>query len=126
MYIGECIPVNIHLDSLSNAEVRWWYKQLRCNTIPRSRNKNTSPVRSAIMMSSLLHQSRQGCPMLESSKNPIYIHTRLLNSWGKPQLESYMHTSVLPQGETILSKTKQEHDLPEVATPVVKVVVSGL
>ena len=67
--------------------------------------------------------------MLESSKNPIYIHIyqrELLNSLGKPQLEFYMHTSVLPQGETILSKTKQERNLPEVATPVVEVVVSRL
>ena len=49
---------------------------------------------------------------------------------GKPQLEFYVHASVLPQGETIyhvgVSKRKHECNLPEVATPVADVEVSGL
>ena len=46
-----------------------------------------------------------GVPYVGEKQKPnIYIHTyqrELLNSLGKPQLESYVHASVLPQGETI-------------------------
>ena len=47
---------------------------------------------------------------------------------GKPQVEFYVHASVLPQGETIykLCGSKQERNLPEVTTPVADVEVSGL
>ena len=63
-----------------------------------------------------------------------HIHTykrELLNSLAKPRLESYVHASVLPKVKPYinyvgLSTTKQQHDLPEVATPVVEVAVSGL
>ena len=122
MYVGECISVNFHRDStLSDAEVRWWKKQLRCNTIPWSPNRNAPPVRGANMMSSPLPQSRQGFPMLERSKNLtyIYIHTRgsYWIYWESPSLNPTCTLWCFPKVKPYInyvgvSKTKQEHDLP--------------
>ena len=75
------------------------------------------------MMSSPLHQSRQGCPMLKRSKKPIYIYISkgavefigkapsfnlTCTLWCSPKVKPYINY-------VGMSKTKQEHDLPEVA-----------
>ena len=110
----ECIPVNFHKWppwlTLPDVEVGWWEKtdlDVHYSTVPQQKYVTCQGHKYDVIPAT---SKQAGVPYLgEKQKSNINMYTYMpkgtveFNPWvGKPQLEFYVHTSVLPQGETII------------------------